>query len=125
MRYAALHKGSDTAVRILEGARQQGKYWEVVEKVLAQQPRWADHASPQPELIWEIVRDTGLDVAKAKSAAASPEVEKVLQQDTADMKALKVAATPGFFVNGTPLRDFGAAQLKALVDEEIRKQRTP
>jgi protein-disulfide isomerase len=41
------------------------------------------------------------------------------------MTALKVTGTPGFFVNGTPLRDFGAVQLKALVDEEIKKQKAP
>ena len=125
VRYAALHKGSDRAVKIIEGARPQGKYWEVVEKVLADQPRWADHGNPQPEMIWDTVKDLGLDVAKAKAAAASPEVEQVLRQDTADMKALKVTGTPGFFVNGTPLRDFGAVQLKALVDEEIKKQKAP
>ena len=125
VRYAALHKGSDTAVKIIEGARPQGKYWEVVEKVMADQPRWADHGNPQPEMIWDTVKDLGLDVAKAKAAAASPEVEQVLRQDTADMKALKVTGTPGFFVNGTPLRDFGAVQLKALVDEEIKKQKAP
>jgi protein-disulfide isomerase len=125
VRYAALHKGSDSAVKIIEGARPQGKYWEVVENVLADQPRWAAHDNPQPELIWDTIRNLGLDVAKARAAAASPEVEQVLRQDTADMKALKVTATPGFFVNGTPLRDFGAAQLKALVDQELKKQRAP
>ncbi len=125
VRYAALHQGSDTAVKIIEGARQQGRYWEVVEKVLADQPRWAAHHNPQPELIWDTVKELGLDVAKAKSAAASPEVEQVLRQNTADMKALKVTATPGFFVNGTPLRDFGAEQLKALVDRELKSQKAP
>ena len=48
-----------------------------------------------------------------------------MRQDTADMKALKVTATPGFFVNGTPLREFGAEQLKSLVAEEIKKQKAP
>ena len=33
--------------------------------------------------------------------------------------------TPGFFVNGTPLRDFGEAQLRALVDQEIKKVKAP
>ena len=50
---------------------------------------------------------------------------QVLRQDTADMQALKVRATPGFFVNGTPLRDFGAEQLNALVDQELKKQKAP
>jgi protein-disulfide isomerase len=41
------------------------------------------------------------------------------------MNALKVTRTPGFFVNGTPLRDFGEAQLKALVQQEIAKAKMP
>lgn len=125
IRYAALHKGSDTAVRILEAARQQGKYWEVVETMLATQPQWAAHHNPQPELIWELIAGTGLDVAKAKSAANSPEIDQVLRQDMADMRALKVDKTPGFFVNGTPLVDFGAAQLKSLVNQELAKPKAP
>lgn len=41
------------------------------------------------------------------------------------MKALKVERTPGYFVNGTPLRDFGVAKLKALVDQEIKDLKAP
>jgi protein-disulfide isomerase len=125
VRYAALHKGSDQAVKILEAARLQGKYWEVLERTLATQPQWAAHDNPQPELIWQLIADTGLDVAKAKSAADSPEIAQVLRQDMADMKTLKVDKTPGFFVNGTPLAEFGVAQLKALVEQEIRKPKSP
>ena len=121
VRYAPLHRGSDRAVKILEAARQQGKYWEVLEKALETQPQWAAHDNPNPELIWELVAAAGLDVARAKAAADSPEIDQLLKQDVADMKALKVDRTPGFFVNGTPLVDFGAPQLKALVDQEIKK----
>ena len=125
VRYAPLHKGSDTAVRILESARQQGKYWEAVERALADQPRWASHGNPQPELIWESLADIGLDMSKARSDAGNPAINELLTQDIADMKALKVRGTPGFFVNGTPLHDFGAAQLKALVDQELKRVQSP
>ena len=121
IRYAPLHKGSDTAIKILEAARQQGKYWEAVEKALAFQPRWAAHDDPRPELIWELIADIGLDVAKAKADANSPAIAQNLRQDIADMQALRVSRTPGFFVNGTPLREFGEAQLKSLVEQEIKK----
>ena len=125
VRYAPLHRGSDRAVKILEAARQQGKYWEALEKTLEAQPQWAAHDNPNPEMIWELIASTGLDVAKARSAADSPEVDQALKQDVADMKALQVNRTPSFFVNGTPLLDFGVAQLKALVDQEIKKPRAP
>lgn len=121
VRYAPLHQGSDTAVKILEAARQQGKYWQALEKTMAFQPQWAAHHRPQPELIWELIADLGLDMAKAKAEANSPAIDQLLRQDVADMQALKVDKTPGFFVNGTPLLDFGEAQLKSLVDQELKK----
>jgi protein-disulfide isomerase len=125
MRYAPLHKGSDTAVRILESARQQGKYWDALEKALADQPRWAAHGNPQPELIWESIADIGLDLPKARAQASDPAIAELLKQDIADMQALKVTATPAFFVNGKPLQDFGAPQLKALVDQELKRLQPP
>ena len=121
VRYAPLHRGSDRAVQILEAVRLQGKYWEALERTMAFQPRWAAHDNPQPEMIWELISDIGVDVARAKSEAGSAAIEELLRQDVADMKALKVNRTPGFFVNGTPLREFGEAQLKALVDQELKE----
>ncbi len=121
IRYAPLHQGSDKAIKILEAARQQGKYWEAVEKALAFQPQWASHDGARPELIWALIADIGLDVAKAKADANSPAIAQNLRQDIADMQALKVSRTPGFFVNGTPLREFGEAQLRSLVEQEIKK----
>ncbi|MEQ1805885.1 MAG: thioredoxin domain-containing protein [Burkholderiaceae bacterium] len=121
VRYAPLHQGSDTAVKILEAARQQGKYWEALEKTMALQPQWAAHHRPQPELIWELIADLGLDIAKAKAEANSPAIDRLLRQDVADMQTLKVDKTPGFFVNGSPLQDFGEAQLRSLVDQERKK----
>ena len=41
------------------------------------------------------------------------------------MQGLNVTATPGFFVNGTPLHEFGEMQLKALVAQELSKVKTP
>lgn len=125
IRYAPLHQGSDTAIRILEAARLQGKYWEALEKALADQPRWAAHGNPQPDLIWESIAGIGLDLAKARADAANPAIGDLLRQDIADMKALKVDRTPGFFVNGTPLRDFGEAQLKELVKVEVKRVQAP
>jgi protein-disulfide isomerase len=77
VRHAPLHQGSDTAVKILEAARLQGKYWPAVERALAGQPQWAAHGNARPELIWDLITDLGLDMAKARADADSPAVAQL------------------------------------------------
>ena len=125
IRYAAFHQGSDQAVKILEAARLQGLFWPVTEAVLRGQPQWADHGKPNPEMIWEMLDGTGLNIRKARDDAAAPQAQLSLDQDMADAKALEVTRTPGFFVNGKPLIDFGYEQLKALVEQEVKLAYAP
>jgi len=120
MRYAPLHKGSDEVVRILEAARMQDLYWPVLQTLLKSQAVWVIHHEAKPEMVWGLIQETGLDVAKARSDMNHPRVAEIVAQDIADGKTLKVTKTPGFFVNGKPLVDFGADQLKALVASEVR-----
>lgn len=119
LRYAALHQGSDEAIKILEAARKQQRYWPAVEAVLDAQPQWASHSRPQPELIWNYLAALGVDVELAKKDARNPRIASILEQDKADGLAMNVRATPSFIVNGKPLQDFGHEQLKALVNREV------
>jgi protein-disulfide isomerase len=122
VRYAPFHKGSDYFVKILEAARKQGKYWETLEVMYKTQRYWADHKNPQPKLIWKYLPDADVNLEKIEIDMNDPEITKLIQQDLADAKALNVKKTPEFFVNGKPLQRFGRAQLKALVESEIRNQ---
>lgn len=120
VRYAPFHHGSDTAVKILEAARLQGLFWPVAEAMLRYQPAWASHDAPRPDLIWGYLSATGLNARAAQDEMNTPSVLRSIEQDLADAKELNVTRTPGFFVNGRPLKDFGYTQLKALVEEEVR-----
>ena len=120
IRYAPLHRGSDEAIRILEAARMQNLYWPVMESMLSAQPIWASHDAPRPALIWEVIQGTGLDISKAKADMRDPAITRILEQDASDLASLQVTKTPSFFVNGRPLVEFGADQLKALVNQEVR-----
>jgi protein-disulfide isomerase len=124
MRYAAFHKGSDQAVRILETARLQEKFVPVLEALLEKQPEWAMHDGPDLDKAWEIAGSAGLDVAKAKTDAQSAEITAVLEQDMADGAAAKVQQTPTFFVNGKPLTTFGPQELYDLVTSEVERLKT-
>src|SRR3989344_1543117 len=120
VRYAPNHPGSEEAVRILEAARPQNMYVPVLEAVLAQQPQWHDG---NMESAWSAAAAAGLNVERARAALNAPAVTANMQQDIADGQALGVKGTPTYFVNGTPLIEFGLPQLEALIRAEVEARR--
>ncbi|MDO9032847.1 MAG: thioredoxin domain-containing protein [Hydrogenophaga sp.] len=121
LRYAPFHAGSDHVVALLEAAKRQDKYPQVLEAVLAAQPAWSSHGQPNIDLAFKAAEEAGLDLLQARADAAKPEVDAVLQQDLEDLTALEVTKTPTFFVNGRGLPSFGPEQLATLVAEEVAK----
>lgn len=119
IRYTPLHEGSEEAVRILEVARKQNLFEPVLEALLAMQPSWAVHGSPDLEKAWQIAAAAGLDIPRARQDAVSPSVDSALAQDLADVKANDVRQTPTFFVNGKPLTGFSPQGLRAIVASEV------
>ena len=53
----------------------------------------------------------------------APEIAKLIAQDVEDARPLDVTKTPGFFVNGRPLVEFGFKQLKQLIDDALKETR--
>jgi protein-disulfide isomerase len=126
LRYAPFHQGSYQVVKLLEAAKRQDKYVQVLEAILESQPAWADHGKPNIELAFKVAeQQAGLDLAKAKADMANGAIEAALQQDIQDLTALEVTKTPTFLVNGRGLPSFGLNQLTALVAEEVAKVKKP
>jgi len=121
IRYAAFHRGSDEAVRILETARLQGLFVPVLEALLDAQPQWATHDAPRLEVAWNAAAGAGLDVERARRERLMPHIAAALNFDAADVASLGVRRTPTFYVNGKPLVDFGPQQLFELVRMEVEK----
>ena len=122
LRYAPFHDGADNFVKILEAARMQGKYWETLDVMFKTQSAWANHGNYQPEKLWNFIPRAGVDVEQIKKDMHSPAIAKIIEQDMADVKALNVQKTPGYFVNGKPLQTFGYKQLNQLIKSELDKQ---
>ncbi len=119
IRYAPFHHGSDKAVEILESARKQGTFWDVLDLMYGTQQGWASHHSPQPELIWDYLAHYKFDVEALKKGIDKDATAKLIAIDLADAKALDITKTPTFFVNGKPLPSFGYAQFQKLVADEV------
>ncbi len=119
VRYLPLHQGSDQMVAMLEGARKQGKFWEVLELMFETQSQWTINHVAQPDIFWGFIERAGVDTARIQQNMDGPAIMKIIQQDLADGKLLGADKTPTFFVNGKPLPSFGFEQLQTLVESEV------
>lgn len=119
VRHVPFHPNSSYAIRLLEGARTQGKYWEALEMMFERQPEWASHHNPKSELLMGYMRKIGLDTERLKSSIEDAEVGSKLRQDEEDSAMLGVMSTPTFFVNGKQLERLGYEELKREVENGL------
>ena len=120
VRHVAFHEGSEFAVRVLEASRKQDKYWETLAQLFATQQQWAPHHVAQPDLILQSIAAVGMDLQQLQQDLNSPEVTERIAGDLNAAMALKVTATPEYFVNGRPLPSFGDTQLLELIASELQ-----
>jgi protein-disulfide isomerase len=120
VRFAAFHPVSEDAIRLLLAAQQQKKFEAVLNALFEQQDQWASHHSSDTTAAWKIAAAAGLDVARARKYAASPETTDRLRQEGDDIRALQVSSTPTFFVNGKLIADARVDPLMELVAAEVK-----
>jgi protein-disulfide isomerase len=120
VRLVPFHNGSDEVLKLLWAARKQGKFWEALEAMLANQAVWTRNHTVLKESIWKPLETVGLDMAQLKADMNAPEIARQIEQDLKDAKMLKVTQTPEYFVNGRPLPDFGLEQLQQLIRAELQ-----
>lgn len=129
-RYMPLHPNSMTAATFIEAAGEQGKYWQAQEMLFQRQNEWATkHGGPAPDpsapsinqLFDKYAQELGLDLDKAAAAVKERRFDAKIELDKKDGQGLGVRKTPTFFVNGRELVRFGEPDLKALIDEELKK----
>jgi protein-disulfide isomerase len=120
LRYAPFHKNSTYAVKMLEAAREQGFFNEVLKFMFDTQSYWVLNHEVQPQVLWKMLHSIkGLDMEKMAEFMNKPDGEKIIKQDLEDGEKLKVEQTPSYFVNGIPLEDFGLKPLKELINSQL------
>ncbi|WP_130537462.1 DsbA family protein [Thiomicrorhabdus indica] len=123
IRYVDFHKESEQAIRILEAARQQGYFNEVLEVLMAYQPAWAPHGKQGIDP-WTLFEGSKLAIEKAKTDAQSTEISQIIQLDKQDFKASGSQKTPSFFVNGKPLTLMHPDPLLEMIKKELAPSQT-
>lgn len=128
VRYMPLHPNSLSAATFTEAAGEQGKYWQAQEMLFQKQSEWGTkhgaNAGPPADinaLFRKYAAELGLDAEKMNAAFAANKYKAKTERDRKDGETLGVRQTPTFFVNGRKLARFGEADLRALIDEELKK----
>jgi protein-disulfide isomerase len=134
VRYMPLHPNSRLAAAYTEAAGEQGKYWEMQEMLFRRQPEWGEIHGHGPQIAAAAARreppavlfnryasELGLDVERVRAAVAENRYASKVERDMRDGQSLGVSKTPTFFVNGRLLMRFSQQDLRALIEEELKR----
>lgn len=120
IRYVTFHgQQSIDAIHILEAARKQGQFKNILEVLLAFQPAWAPHGREGIDPWSFVEKSEWLNMKVARKDAASEEIAKVIELDMAAVEAAGVRKTPSFFVNGKPLKLMHPDPLIEMIEAEL------
>src|SRR5215468_606115 len=110
----SIHPQAMSAALAAAAAQRQGKFWEMHEKLFANQRALA------PEQIKEYARQLGLDMAKFERDLQSDEVKTKVQEDIKLAQRVGVRGTPTIFVNGKILQNRTLDGFKELIDPVLK-----
>lgn len=99
-------------------AHAQGKFWEMHDKLFANQQAGLDRASLE-----RYAQEIGLDMAKFRTDLDSGKHRAAIAEDQRLAQSVGATGTPTFFINGRLL--VGAQpfeQFKQVIDEELAKK---
>ncbi|MBK7860231.1 MAG: thioredoxin domain-containing protein [Archangiaceae bacterium] len=112
------HQNARPAAMAGMAAHEQGKFWEMHDKIFANQQQ-LDRATYE-----RYAQELGLDMGKFKAALDSNKFDAQITKDSNDGTAIGANGTPTFFINGRQL--VGAQpieQFKTIIDDELAKKK--
>jgi len=110
------HPNALPAAEAAEAAREQGKFWQMHDKLFEGQQQ----LSPAAYEKW--AQELGLDMARFRAAVSSGKFKTRIQEDDALASRLGIDGTPTMMVNGEQV--VGAVpfeNLKAVIDRKLAK----
>ena len=111
----SFHPNAMPAAIAAEAARQQGKFWEMHDKLFANQQALSEAAYVQ------YAKELKLDLARFQATLKDPATRKRVDEDAAAAGAAGVTGTPTFVVNGEVV--VGSNALRPAVERQLEKAR--
>ena len=111
------HPNARPAAAASMAANEQGKFWEMHDKLFANQ------GALDRQNLEKYAQELGLDMGKFKAAMDGNKFDALITKDSTEGTAIGANGTPTFFINGRQL--VGAQpidQFKAIIDDELKKK---
>jgi protein-disulfide isomerase len=110
------HQHARPAAEAAEAAREQGKFWEMHDRL------FANHSSLSPSLFESAARDLGLDLPRFKKALAAHAGARRIDEDGALAASVGASGTPTLFIDCRRVAGaYPFETFKPIVEEELRK----
>lgn len=114
----SFHPNAMPAAEAAEAAHEQGKFWEMEEKIFANQGQMSAESYEK----W--AQEIGLDMGKFKKAVSEHKFKSRIEDDLKLGGLVGVDGTPSFFINGVKMGGGGFDAFKAAIDAELAKAKT-
>ena len=118
-----IHKTSKSATLAAEAAGEQGKFWEMHDKLYENQQIWSKKEE-RADIFAEYAKELGLDMDKFNKSLTDQKMEDRINLDQADYTALQIQPphTPTIFINGIEYTgDLSYPAFKAAIEEALKK----
>lgn len=99
-----IHPNATAAHRAAQAASNQGKFWEMHDRLFEQQQSWSQSNNPAT-VFQEYAQDLGLDMEQYNAEVGSSETLAVINADIALARDNDVSSTPTFFLDGEKIED--------------------
>ena len=114
------HKFARQAATVAEVAGEEGKFWEMHDKIFETQSQWSK-LSDATDFFMALVKELGVDENKVKQALEKDVYKSKINEDLSEGRGLGVNSTPTFFLNGRKLNLKSFNDLNTIVAEELKK----
>jgi protein-disulfide isomerase len=116
------HRYSRYAALAAQCAGEQGKFWEMHDR-LFEQHQWAQTGDNPRALFRDFARAAGVDLDKYDACMDSQRYAGRIEASVQEGEAAGVRGTPSFYVNGRPFGRSTSDDFKALVDSLTKKHK--
>ncbi len=110
----SIHQNALGASKAALAAKKQGKFWEMHDKLFANQ------RAIGPDNLKQYAQEIGLNMEQFQKDMTSPEVQKEVDADTKLGNDVQVSGTPTLFLNGKRVMNRSAEALKQMIDEALK-----